>query len=51
MNTETVKTSIRRLAAMKGIERLCTAHTGCSGAFREAMKQWHPTGERHETGK
>ena len=51
MNMETAKTSIRRLAALEGIERPCTAHTGCSGAFREAMKRWRPTGERRETGK
>ncbi|MFN2298747.1 MAG: MBL fold metallo-hydrolase [Anaerolineales bacterium] len=51
MNTETVKTSIRRLTALEGIVRLCTAHTGCSGAFREAMKRWRPAGELRETGK
>jgi glyoxylase-like metal-dependent hydrolase (beta-lactamase superfamily II) len=35
------RNSIRRLAQLRNIELLCTAHTGCSRDYAFAMEHWH----------
>jgi hydroxyacylglutathione hydrolase len=39
-DTATQQESIKRLAALQGIDLLCTAHTGCTGDYARAMQCW-----------
>lgn len=41
INTKTQKESINKLAKLKDISILCTAHTGYTKDFRDAMEKWH----------
>lgn len=43
MNPEKQKESIRKIAKLKGIQALFTAHTGFSGDFDGAMADWQGT--------
>ncbi|MDP4095169.1 MAG: MBL fold metallo-hydrolase [Bacillota bacterium] len=40
MDTELQKESIRRLARLENIKLACTAHTGCTQSFDEAVREW-----------
>lgn len=40
MDTEKEKLSIRKLAALNGIEKIFTAHSGSSDNFNKAFKDW-----------
>jgi len=40
MDTETQKKSLYKLAALRNIALLCTAHTGCTEEYEKAMKPW-----------
>lgn len=46
MDTATQKESIRKLAELKNISLLCTAHTGCTRDYAHAMKYWREKGNR-----
>lgn len=39
-DTATQRASIRKLARLRGIDLLCTAHTGCTTDYRRATKHW-----------
>ncbi|MEW6619634.1 MAG: MBL fold metallo-hydrolase [bacterium] len=40
IDTETQKESIKKLAELENISILCTAHTGYSQSYKNAMQQW-----------
>ena len=41
INTKTQKESIIKLVKLRDISILCTAHTGYTRNFRDAIKKWH----------
>jgi len=41
-DTATQRESIRKLAGLRDVTLLCTAHTGCTEDYARAMKDWHP---------
>lgn len=40
MDMAGLRRSIRKLARLQGISLLCTAHTGCTNAFEDAIRAW-----------
>ncbi len=40
MDSETMKTSIRKLAKLQGVDMICTAHHGISRDFDGALEEW-----------
>jgi hydroxyacylglutathione hydrolase len=44
MDTATQKQSIRKLAGLRNVALLCTAHTGCTTDYERAMMHWRPQG-------
>lgn len=40
MDTPTQRESIRKLARLENVSLLCTAHTGCTGEYIQAMEHW-----------
>jgi glyoxylase-like metal-dependent hydrolase (beta-lactamase superfamily II) len=40
MDMDTMRRSIRKLALLPEISLLCTAHTGCTEEFAEAIRRW-----------
>jgi glyoxylase-like metal-dependent hydrolase (beta-lactamase superfamily II)/protein-S-isoprenylcysteine O-methyltransferase Ste14 len=49
MDTQTQRGSLRKLAALRRVGLLCTAHTGCTGKFTEAMARWCAVGNAEAT--
>jgi protein-S-isoprenylcysteine O-methyltransferase Ste14 len=45
MDTAIQRESIRKLARPENVVLLCTAHTGCTADYADAMRYWHD--ERH----
>jgi glyoxylase-like metal-dependent hydrolase (beta-lactamase superfamily II) len=45
-DTATQRESIRKLAALQGIDLLCTAHTGCTRDYARAMQSWREKDEQ-----
>ena len=44
MDTAAVEQSIRKLAGLRNVALLCTAHTGCTTNYERAMMHWRPQG-------
>jgi hydroxyacylglutathione hydrolase len=45
-DTATQRESITKLASLKGIDLLCTAHTGCTSDYARATQYWREGNER-----